>query len=187
MSNESDALARQEATILATVPTPATATDNRGVERIIEPNPSGWKPAPVHPDPDEVERLKRIGGVLEEKKEERLASFATGSKSAGASTGAEEAKDALEGSGFGGGDESGGELDGPEEDVAAGPGQIRDEQGRTAVEQAEARTEELQKEGDSDKQQENQAKADAKAEAQQTPAKKAAAKRVADKPADKSS
>lgn len=152
MSNESDALARQEATILRTVPTPATAVDNRGVERIIEPYTDGWKPAPVKPDPDEVARLERIGGVLEEKAEERAELFRTGTGSGGAATGAETAKEALEESHFGGGGESDDPVigDGPAEDVAAGPGQIRDSEGRSAVEQAEERVSKRRGRQDSD-------------------------------------
>lgn len=176
-TQEQKALDRQESTILNTVPTPSTATDSRGVERIIEPAVTGWKPAPVHPDPDEVERLKRIGEKLEQKKQDRLESFSTGEKSAGADTGAEVAKDALAESGFGGGDESGGELDGPTEDVKAGPGQIRDSEGRTRTEQLEARTEKLKDEGDSEEQAKNDEKAEKRAEAQKA--------KAAEKPADK--
>lgn len=182
MSNESDALARQEATILATVPTPATAVDNRGVERIIEPYTDGWKPAPVGPDPDEVARLKRIGGSLEDQKKTRQELFKTGIGSKGASTGAEDAKKALEKSTFGGGKESKGQIDGPAEDVAAGPGQIRDEKGRSQREQLEAETKKAESEGkkaEKSKDGDDAKKAEAKAAADKAEAEKAAAAKAA--------
>lgn len=136
--SEKDVLERQEQTILATVPTPATATDARGIERIVEPSPSAWKPAPVEPDPAEVERLARIGGALDEKKEKRLDLYKSGTGDSGSET----VKAALESEepfgASGGFSEGQGTVKGLAEDVAAGPGQTRDEDGKGVLDREES-------------------------------------------------
>lgn len=56
-----------------TIPSAGTVEDPAGIERIVVPNiESGWRPAPVEPNEDEVARLEVLRGALEAKKAERL-------------------------------------------------------------------------------------------------------------------
>lgn len=73
----SSELTNDEITQLNTLPTPGTVEDPAGVERIVVPDlgASGWQPAQVEPDPDEVARLERMQAALAAKKQERLESL----------------------------------------------------------------------------------------------------------------
>lgn len=53
---------------------PYTVEDADGIERIISPPTVAWTPAPVEPDPAEVERLEELEKKSEERKEARLKS-----------------------------------------------------------------------------------------------------------------
>lgn len=70
-------LTSAEITQLNTLPTPGTVEDPAGVERIVVPDlgASGWQPAQVEPDPDEVARIERMQAALAAKKQERLESL----------------------------------------------------------------------------------------------------------------
>ena len=63
---------RDTETLLNTTPTPVTAVDGLGVERIITTNTS-YEPPQVEPDPKEVERLANLQKRLDNQKQERLA------------------------------------------------------------------------------------------------------------------
>lgn len=67
-------LSGDEETHLRTLPSIGTVEDPAGIERVVVPdlNASGWKPAPVEPDPVEVARLENLQKALDAKKTERL-------------------------------------------------------------------------------------------------------------------
>lgn len=62
---------RDSDTLIATTPSPVTATDGLGVERIIGET-YDYTPAQTDPDPNEVKRLANLQAKLEEQKQDRL-------------------------------------------------------------------------------------------------------------------
>ena len=63
---------RDTETLVDTLPSPVTAVDGLGVERIITTVDGTYKTAQTDPDPKEVERLANLGKKLDAKKAERL-------------------------------------------------------------------------------------------------------------------
>lgn len=79
---------RDQEVLVRTTPSPVTAVDGLGVERIITTT-TGYTPPQVEPDKAEVERLERLNKRLEETKQERLDSLTgTPDKDSGASVAA---------------------------------------------------------------------------------------------------
>lgn len=73
-------LTPEEAAVVRTLPTAATAVDSQGITRVVVPdmNASGWRPAPVEPDPVEVARLEKMTAVLEAQTAERATALGLG-------------------------------------------------------------------------------------------------------------
>lgn len=65
-------LSTQEASQLNALPTRLTAKDAQGIDRVIVPTTDPWKPNPIEPDADEVERLEQRSKLLEAKRKESL-------------------------------------------------------------------------------------------------------------------
>ena len=61
--------------LINTTPSPVTAVDGLGVERIITTVDGTYEAPQTDPDPKEVERLKNLESKLGEKKQERLDSM----------------------------------------------------------------------------------------------------------------
>jgi hypothetical protein len=86
-----DRTVRDQNTLVNTMPSPITALDGLGVERIIATT-HDYTPPQVDPDPKEVARLAALQTRLDNKKQERLASL-TGTPDS--NTGASVAADAI--------------------------------------------------------------------------------------------
>lgn len=63
----------QQQSLVDTMPTPVTAVDPLGVERIVvvDPNPGSYTAPPVEPDEHEVYRLKELQKKIDKRHSER--------------------------------------------------------------------------------------------------------------------